>query len=241
MRYVSPVADRLLVLAIFIADGAAFCFLYLVAMLLFAKQRRLALLDAALGFGPTLFRVRVLGTVVRVKLFPLGSYVAPYPPTYPGVDTTGAEQALGARVEAGELRGYDELGPPERIVYTSLTTVVALAIAVVALGPLEGPRLALADLGTVVRGIVGPFSTASAALSAALARLHTQGVASTAARYTAVMLACQVFTVQNLQFLSRDRTSENAKRATKIAALFFVLTIPVALMWLLACVVWVFR
>ncbi len=176
-----------------------------------------------------------------MKLIPVLSFVIPHPAPYVGADAQDAADALDARIEAGELRGYDQLGLLERIGFTSTTAIVALVMASVALGPANALRLALADLRVIALGVVGPFSTARAALDAALAHLQGLGGWSTAARLTSVMLAGQVLSIANVQFLLRDRTSARSKSMAKAAAVLLLVMLPVMVMWLLACVVWLFR
>ena len=129
----------------------------------------------------------------------------------------------------------------ERIGFVSTTVLVAAVMALVALGPFEAPRLALADLQALARGVVGPFSSARVTLDGALAHLHAEGAVSTAARFTSVILAGQVFAVQNLQFLRRDQSSTRAKRASKLAFVLMLAMFAIALAWLLACLVWLVR
>lgn len=234
-------ADKLSFLAICFAEASVYSSLGLLAMLVFAKHRRLGVITGALGFGPVLFRLRVFGVAIRVKLVPLTGFIVPYPTPHVGREHEDAASAIAARVAKKELRAYHELGLVERIAFVSLNPGIALGFAMAALGPRSFARIALGDLWLVARGVVGPLSTAHSALDSALAHFRATGSIGALVRFTGVLLALQAFAVGSLQFLWRDRTAKPAKVLTGVALAGFLASIVVTGMWLLASITWLGR
>lgn len=233
--------QRLLVLAVFLADVAAIASTFVLAAAVYARATGLALERAVIGFGPVVVRGTLLGVPVSLHLAPFTSHVVPHPspaadaPDVPADDVDRARAA--ARVAAGEARRYDALSLPARAGFALLSLAVGFVIASVALGPGAALAAARDDLGRIALGLFGPFSTAREALARAEGVLQAGGALHLARRLTGTMLAAHALTFwPNLLYLARTRKDAHGK----VAIAFLLGNMLVVAVWLVAILGWLF-
>jgi hypothetical protein len=230
------IGERIEVWLVILAVAAVLSCATILALLAFARVLRLGVTEAELGFGPVLFSKRVFSVKTRVRLIPSSSWIAPYPSPHPP-DGDQEYDRVARRVTTGELRGYDALSPLARVAFVAVLFAVPAIAACSALGPAAAFAHAARDVRTLFSGAVASFSTARTALDRALGVLHSDGLAALARRLTAVLFAAQIFTLGNIQFLTRTRP----RWATNVAMVWSLVAFVLCLMWLLALVAWTFR
>ncbi len=228
-------ADRLKLVGFLLGISPVLAVASLIVFLVLARVLRIAVRRGQLGVSPLLFTARVLDVPVSFGLFPISSYIQPFPGPLDDPDEVPADAELAARLASGAVRRYTQVPAAARFLLAGSPTLLALLLALILTGPLPTLELTKRDLGHILGGVLGPFSTAHDSLEHA-ARLLQCGALPFARRFAPTLLASNVL-ITLASFV--PKLVRDPLRGAKLAAFGMLVWMIIGVTWLVAIVTWI--